>query len=987
MKLYVLGGPVKSKVHVEVASETPFSDIFTMIQEAVGKGPLWEKFQLHVAEMHDRKVRSTPRVIREEDTPASLGLSSSADVVVLQPLGHHNQQHFSAAAATAVSSPLSPRGDYRSRLLAIYNKYEPAKLGTVDATLKKFKGKENAVIRQLIKRYGPEPDRDGFNSGGASPLSPDREASLGLSTPVPVVNAAASYRDRLIAIYRKYEPSKLGTVSGTLQKFQGKEEAVIRQLIKKYGPEPPVTEEVPVCDGANSQHAPNTPVPLSPVFDESVTGSYRSRLISIYQRYEPAKIGTVDATLRKFKGREEAVIRQLVKKYGPEPNANSFCPQSSVSSDDATRADAPIAADYSSEISPLPLGMERENKGNACVVAVVTDADTPDANTVSNVNNGDSVPNRASALGTEDVSKPDETVISKQALPMASVAAENNLQVESYGFQKFLSPIRHEPLEEPLSETDGNSVPDADANEYDVTKVEGTKPDRMPKKLSFEAATNMLARDHFDTAKRFLSEFEYPLSGRSWSSVTRPRQRWSPTTEPRLLRIVRRAVASLSDVAEKTLLQRYWRKWQCKAAQHMANGLIEGKAWAKLREGAKLIDDVSPPFVVSNFEDYIFQNRIRAGEMDVDFSDDLQKALRLLLHTAERHRSVAGNAAEALSFADSDLCPVRDTKGIAAALHTVAGVIDTLAGASVMVQSQRCEIAKLGDVNEELRVKLNEAEPFVSRFAAAQEDLSNSQTQCTRLETQLKQVQGDLTNARHQLQYLQRGLKNERSRKPYSTEILAQQKDAALAAMQQELAKARTKLRCEQKKTEVLESQLKEVQLETERAVAKLHEQPMRSLSTGRKVSFRAAGPVWCLQKGAFSPGGRRSKRSTATTAPATTPSPVSLGRICDDEFEPKEESLERRTDVDLIRENLILEVELQNFHATSEVVDFGNCPHCMMRLTSCSATLTGPPDSKAAFCFSCRSSYTFGDLATRENYNSMRDVKNSGSIPSKAIV
>lgn len=42
---------------------------------------------------------------------------------------------------------------------------------------------------------------------------------------------------------------------------------------------------------------------------------YRDRLVKFYEKYNPEKVGTVDKTLEKFRGREEDLFQALRKKY------------------------------------------------------------------------------------------------------------------------------------------------------------------------------------------------------------------------------------------------------------------------------------------------------------------------------------------------------------------------------------------------------------------------------------------------------------------------------------------------------------------------------------------------------------------------------------------------------------------------------------------------------------------------------------------------
>ena len=55
----------------------------------------------------------------------------------------------------------------------------------------------------------------------------------------------------------------------------------------------------------------------------SAGGDYRTRVVAMYQKYAPEKVGSVDAALEKYKGAEPLLLEALVKKYGPEPAAGA----------------------------------------------------------------------------------------------------------------------------------------------------------------------------------------------------------------------------------------------------------------------------------------------------------------------------------------------------------------------------------------------------------------------------------------------------------------------------------------------------------------------------------------------------------------------------------------------------------------------------------------------------------------------------------------
>ena len=222
----------------------------------------------------------------------------------------------------ANSGGSSARGSYKERVVAIYQKYDPSKVGQADATLEKYKGKEEQVISALVKKYGPEP-----TEASAAPATVEPTAAAVAAHKDPSVGATAatprSYKDRVVAIYQKYEPAKVGQADATLEKFKGKEEQVIAALVKKYGPEPPP----PAAHESASSPAPAAPAPTaaahaaSPAAGTPAPLSYKERVVAIYQKYDPTKVGQADATLDKYKGKEEQVISALVKKYGPEPVA------------------------------------------------------------------------------------------------------------------------------------------------------------------------------------------------------------------------------------------------------------------------------------------------------------------------------------------------------------------------------------------------------------------------------------------------------------------------------------------------------------------------------------------------------------------------------------------------------------------------------------------------------------------------------------------
>ena len=199
-----------------------------------------------------------------------------------------------AASAPPAAAASSSGGDggYEARLTRFYQQYAPEKVNAVGATLKAYAGKEEAMFKALVKKYGPEPDED----GGEGDDEGDADDGGG-------DDGANDYNARLTRFYQQYAPEKVGAVGATLKAYAGKEEAMFKALVKKYGPEPEEGDEAEAEEGGGSDH--------------------KSRLTRFYKQYAPDKVAAVDATLKAYAGREEAMFNALVKKYGPEPTSSS----------------------------------------------------------------------------------------------------------------------------------------------------------------------------------------------------------------------------------------------------------------------------------------------------------------------------------------------------------------------------------------------------------------------------------------------------------------------------------------------------------------------------------------------------------------------------------------------------------------------------------------------------------------------------------------
>ncbi|ESS68062.1 hypothetical protein TCDM_03230 [Trypanosoma cruzi Dm28c] len=481
---------------------------------------------------------------------------------------------------------------------------------------------------------------------------------------------------------------------------------------------------------------------------KSTQCDYRSRMIAIYQKYEPSKVGTVDASLQKFKGKEEAVIRQLVKKYGPEPDAaNTDFPQSPPNND----VTSPIRS-----IKPQTFqGAETREE------TPVSPPSNPQSAGVIHTSASPLAPTNSSKRVGDVLLEPSRETLA--SIPSTALKDAKKMQVESYGFQSFISPTDHEPLVEPLSEADGNSTVVEGEQGEGTTKADENRGLRIPKNLSFGTAASIIGKDAFDTTKPMLRDLARSLpSRRRGQKDILEGGCVSIITNNRLQGVVKRAVEALSETAANMLRRVYWIKLQYKVARKLANNLIEERVWMRTRGGARLVDSVPRTFDVPNLEDYVYEKRVCRGERNAEFSDELQRALRELLYTAKHHLVEANDPEDTTFILEEDLCPVRDTKELAVALRLLKNMIIDFSETKSIVNLRERELSKLRDTNEFLRRRLGEAETSLSHLTKVGEEMAIVQAQCDKLKEELGQAEEGWKNAKYQLQFLQRELKKER---------------------------------------------------------------------------------------------------------------------------------------------------------------------------------------------------------------------------------
>jgi hypothetical protein len=292
--------------------------------------------------------RHTEMLIASGASPQSLGAAHHGHDggddearAIAESIAEANQQRqpSSTIQASAVEAPM---GSYRERVTRMFEFYHPDELTRIDEILANYQGNEDNLIAILIATYGDEPmppsqqqqQAPSTRSQQAAPQQPQQvRPPLGssVSSEHPELG---TYRDRLVRFYEFYNPEKIADVDRVLEKFEGREEQMLRQLRAKYGDEPmpsqpssPQNQQQqqrqaaaqPQASTAAPRHVDPTAAPSVQSSGGASTDTYRARLMRFYEFYNPEKISDVDTVLEKFKGREEIMIRQLRAKYGDEP--------------------------------------------------------------------------------------------------------------------------------------------------------------------------------------------------------------------------------------------------------------------------------------------------------------------------------------------------------------------------------------------------------------------------------------------------------------------------------------------------------------------------------------------------------------------------------------------------------------------------------------------------------------------------------------------
>ncbi|RNF11055.1 hypothetical protein TraAM80_01182 [Trypanosoma rangeli] len=184
----------------------------------------------------------------------------------------------------------------RAAVVTILQRHDPSRLAQVDRLLLKHKGREDAVLRHLQKKY--------LTEGVVPP--PDAPQPPPSTTP----SERDDYSQRLASFFLLYDPEKVPHVDKILRKYRGREEKMLAALVRRFGPEPSSPKKKP---SAEAEGAPSVTLVSEAAF--------AARLRRFFTCYDAIKLqgSHVDELVHNFCEAPEALFDELTQLYGPEP--------------------------------------------------------------------------------------------------------------------------------------------------------------------------------------------------------------------------------------------------------------------------------------------------------------------------------------------------------------------------------------------------------------------------------------------------------------------------------------------------------------------------------------------------------------------------------------------------------------------------------------------------------------------------------------------
>ncbi|KAL7998982.1 putative Zinc finger, RanBP2-type, EF-hand domain pair, Zinc finger, RanBP2-type superfamily [Plasmopara halstedii] len=306
VQTYLKGGPVPPKcVSVEEASQTPAPASFGAKSPGSGFG------------------------VSASASTTSSPFGTSPSAFSLGPAASTSFGSVTSSATnsfpTSTSSPFSkPAVDYRQKLVEFYQKHNPDKLSSVDATLQKYKGNEDKLFQNLALKYKVKDVGGEFNVPPASPAV-QPVTSGAITSPfgnigafsTPSTSAGMSFGSASSLGFGAAKPAPSASPFGTAQAPASSPFGGTTQSSTGFGSAPGsgFSAFQPTTATTSAFSAPSPFGTASSTFGAAGGTNYRDRLTAFYQQYNPSKLSAVDTTLAKYKGREDQLFQMLEQKY------------------------------------------------------------------------------------------------------------------------------------------------------------------------------------------------------------------------------------------------------------------------------------------------------------------------------------------------------------------------------------------------------------------------------------------------------------------------------------------------------------------------------------------------------------------------------------------------------------------------------------------------------------------------------------------------
>ncbi|ETP43139.1 hypothetical protein F442_10005, partial [Phytophthora nicotianae P10297] len=297
VKKYLNGGPVPPKSDTVAASKSPAPT------STAAKSP----FGGFGASTSTPNSAAKPSPFGASPSAFSLGPAANTS----SGFGGFGSTATNASTTTTTTpSPFGqPAVDYRQKLVEFYQKHNPDKLSSVDATLQKYKGNEEKLFQNLALKYkvNASPAVQPANPATASPFGKPGAFSA------PSTSTGASFGSTSSVGFGAAKPAPSASPFGAAAAPASSPFGATSQTSAGFG------------SGASGfggfQSTATTPAFGTPSAFGTTGGfgaagvNYREKLTAFYQQHNPAKLSSVDATLEKYKGREDHLFAMLEQKY------------------------------------------------------------------------------------------------------------------------------------------------------------------------------------------------------------------------------------------------------------------------------------------------------------------------------------------------------------------------------------------------------------------------------------------------------------------------------------------------------------------------------------------------------------------------------------------------------------------------------------------------------------------------------------------------